>query len=56
MTARIEGATIVLSCPTGRVPVQVRYGWQPFPEGNLVNGSALPASKCHGGRGRTQPA
>lgn len=44
VTARIEGATIVLSCPTGRGAVQVRYGWQPFPEGNLVNGAALPAS------------
>ncbi|MBL9219708.1 MAG: hypothetical protein JNG82_14565 [Opitutaceae bacterium] len=42
--ARIDGAAIVLSCPPGLSPRQVRYGWQPFPEGNLVNRATLPAS------------
>jgi len=45
--ARIEGTNIVLSVPAGlNVPydVKIRYAWQNYSEGNLVNSEGFPAS------------
>jgi len=42
--ARIEGKTVVVSSPTVREPVAVRYGWSDCPEVNLFDGTGLPAS------------
>ena len=41
-TARIEGETIVLSCPAVKKPVAIRYAWADNPGVNLVNGDYLP--------------
>lgn len=43
-TAQIQGETIILSAPEVKNPRLVRYGWQPYSEGNLTNGLGLPAS------------
>ena len=43
-TATIAGAKVLLSCAAISSPRRVRYGWQPFSAGNLVNGDNLPAS------------
>ena len=43
-TARAEGDTIVLTFDSAVTPRLVRYGWQPYSEGNLTNGAGLPAS------------
>ena len=37
-------AAVQLAAPGVSHPCRVRYGWQPFSEGNLVNAAALPAS------------
>ncbi len=42
--AKIEGATVVVSCPEVAFPVAVRYAWADNPECNLYNGVELPAS------------
>lgn len=42
--ARIEGKTIVVSSPTVRTPLYVRYGWADFPDCNLYNAEGLPAA------------
>lgn len=42
--ALIDGATVLLSSQAGITPRRIRYGWQPFPVGNLENGASLPAS------------
>jgi sialate O-acetylesterase len=42
--AAVEGATVRLKFGKVASPFSVRYGWQPFSEGNLVNRSALPTS------------
>ena len=42
--ARIEGNTVVVSCPDVEFPVAVRYAWADNPECNLYNGAELPAS------------
>lgn len=42
--AMIDGVTVLLSYQAGITPRRIRYGWQPFPEGNLENGASLPAS------------
>jgi sialate O-acetylesterase len=42
--ARIEGDTVVVSCPEVKSPVAVRYGWADNPKCNLYNGAGLPAS------------
>lgn len=36
--------TATLWCKSIGVPMHVRYGWQPYSSGNLVNGMGLPAS------------
>jgi sialate O-acetylesterase len=44
VTAMIDGETVLLSATAGSLPRHVRYGWQPFSAGNLVNGDGLPVS------------
>lgn len=43
-TAQIVGNKIEVSNIQVTHPVQVRYGFSPFTDGNLVNGAGLPAS------------
>jgi sialate O-acetylesterase len=43
-TARIEGPTTVVSAPSVKEPVAVRYGWSDNPQCNLYNSADLPAS------------
>jgi len=42
--AKIQGNKVVVSHPTVKNPVAVRYAWQDDPDGNLYNGAGLPAS------------
>lgn len=42
--ARIEGTSVVVSCPEVPNPVAVRYGWSINPVCNLCNEQQLPAS------------
>ena len=45
-TAKIDGASVVVSSPAVAAPVAVRYGWDNYPEGlgcNLRNAADLPA-------------
>ncbi len=42
--ARIDGNTVVVSNPSVKSPVAVRYGWSTFPLCNLYNKEGLPAS------------
>jgi sialate O-acetylesterase len=42
--ATIDGDTVVVSSPTVKNPVAVRYAWANNPECNLYNKSNLPAS------------
>ena len=41
--ARIDGDSVVVSCPEVSFPVAVRYGWANYPDSNLYNGAKLPA-------------
>ena len=43
-SARIDGATIVVTCEAVPQPAAVRYCWGTDDEGNLFNGAGLPAS------------
>jgi sialate O-acetylesterase len=43
-SARIDGATILVSSPDVTDPRSVRYAWDYNPDGNLVNEWGLPAS------------
>ncbi len=43
-TARIEGASVLVSNPLVKAPKYVRYGWQNAPAVNLFNAAGLPAS------------
>lgn len=43
-TATIDGEKVLLPAGAVSSPRRVRYGWQPFSAGNLVNGEGLPAS------------
>lgn len=43
-TAKIDGASVVVSSPTVPTPVSVRYGWAANPNCNLFNKEGLPAS------------
>ncbi len=43
-TARIEGISVVLSCPEVPNPIAVRYAWADNPEINLVNSAGLPTA------------
>ncbi|RKX41288.1 MAG: hypothetical protein DRP64_11520 [Verrucomicrobia bacterium] len=42
--AVIDGHTVVVSNPSIKNPVAVRYAWEFFPICNLYNGAILPAS------------
>jgi sialate O-acetylesterase len=42
--ARIEGDTVLVSSPSVKEPVAVRYAWEASPEANLYNKEGLPAS------------
>ena len=37
-----EDGRLTLHAPEVEQPRYVRYGWQPFPTGNVVNGAGLP--------------
>ena len=37
-----EDGKLILHAPKVAQPRYVRYGWQPFPNGNVVNGAGLP--------------
>lgn len=41
--AKIEGSLIVVSSSAVADPVEVRYDWHAYPEGNLYNKEGLPA-------------
>lgn len=44
-TAKVEGATIILSSPQVQVPCAVRYAWMPFPaEADLINSTGIGSS------------
>ncbi len=43
-TAKIDGATLLVSSPEVPHPTDVRYGWANSPECHLFNGEGLPAS------------
>ncbi|MEK0452066.1 MAG: hypothetical protein RL088_4334 [Verrucomicrobiota bacterium] len=43
-TATVSGTTVVATSPSVPTPSKVRYAWQPFSAGNLVNSTGLPAS------------
>jgi sialate O-acetylesterase len=42
--ARIDGDSVILTCPEVPAPVSVRYAWAAYPLANLYSGSGLPAS------------
>ena len=43
-TARIDGATVVVTASEIQTPVYVRYAWANAPVANLLNSAGLPAS------------
>jgi sialate O-acetylesterase len=43
-TATIEADSVLLESHKIAQPKSVRYGWQPFSQGNLINSAKLPAS------------
>jgi sialate O-acetylesterase len=43
-TAKISGATIIVSSPDVKEPKAVRYAWANNPDCNLQNGAGIPAS------------
>ena len=43
-TAKIEGATVLVSSPDVPNPVSVRYAWDYNPDANLMNALSLPVS------------
>jgi sialate O-acetylesterase len=43
-TASIVGATVTATSASVATPTRVRYAWQPFSGGNLVNSAGFPAS------------
>ena len=43
-TAKISGATVVVSSPEVKEPQAVRYAWANNPDCNLQNGAGIPAS------------
>ena len=44
---KIEGDKILLSSPSVKIPLSVRYGWSGFTDADLHNGAGLPASTFH---------
>jgi sialate O-acetylesterase len=49
-TARIDGATVVVTSTSVAEPAQARYGWANSPQCNLFNGEGLPASPFRTGQ------
>ena len=48
-TARIDGATVLVSAPEVKHPVAVRYAWGMLAEPNLMNAEGLPAGAFRAG-------
>jgi sialate O-acetylesterase len=48
-TAKVEGSSLVLSAPSVKNPVAVRFAWSMLAEPNLVNSAGLPASAFRAG-------
>jgi sialate O-acetylesterase len=48
-TARIDGATVVLSAPEAPHPVAMRFAWNQLAEPNLMNSAGLPAGAFRAG-------
>ena len=46
--AKIDANTVVVSSTAVPSPVEVRYDWKAYPEGNLYNKAGLPAPPFHG--------
>lgn len=42
--AEVDGKQVKVWCDKVKKPRQVRYGWQPYTDANLINGAGLPAS------------
>ncbi len=42
--ARLEGETVVVTCPAVAEPIAARYAWQANPPAPLFNGAGLPAA------------
>jgi sialate O-acetylesterase len=42
--AQVEGETVVVSAPTVKQPIYVRFGWSSVVDNNLYNAAGLPAS------------
>ncbi len=42
--AEVDGECLVVSAPSVKAPVAVRYGWANAPEARLFNGAGLPAA------------
>lgn len=42
--AVVQGDKLKVTSPKVKAPVEIRYGWQPYSTGNLVNSEGLPAS------------
>ena len=42
-TAEVIDGEVKVSCPEVRIPTQVRFGWSPVTDANLVNEANLPA-------------
>ncbi len=47
--AEVAGDVIRVYAPQVRDPCEVRYGWQAYSTGNLINGEGLPASTFRSG-------
>src|ERR1700677_2385465 len=43
-SAKVQGTSVLVSSGEVKEPVQVRYAWQNFTDGNLYNGASLPTS------------
>jgi sialate O-acetylesterase len=43
-SAKVQGASVLISSNEVKEPVQVRYAWENFTDANLYNGASLPAS------------
>ncbi len=43
-TAKIDGATVLLTSPEVPAPIAARYAWAAYPRANLANLESLPAS------------
>ena len=47
--ARIDGTAVVVSSPTVKSPIAVRFAWHKLAEPNLVNGAGLPTTAFSSG-------